>query len=364
MPALLELRQITHTIDGHGIIQDLNLSIKAGELFTLLGPSGCGKTTLLRLISGIHQPEAGSIYLNGERIDTRRPEDRPINTVFQDYALFPHLNVWENVAFGLHCESPRPEDWMDRVHAALQAVGLDKHHHHRPAQLSGGQQQRVAIARAVVKQPKLLLLDEPMSALDYHLRKHLRVELKKLQRRLGIAFILVTHDQEEALSLADRVAVMQDGQLVQVGTPRELYEQPLNQGIADFIGEANFFKSTVSAANAQSLDTTIADVAFTLPNKKAFTEGQAIDIMIRPEDFSVWHQNEVKDTTHMLPGKVDQVIYKGSTVDLIIQLHHGQLVFATEFFDEDDEKLSYKMGEPVWLEWIHGWEVIFHDRSR
>lgn len=364
MPALLELHHIGHAIQGHGIIQDLNLSIEAGEFFTLLGPSGCGKTTLLRLISGTQSLQEGSILLNGVRMDTQRPEDRPINTVFQDYALFPHLNVWDNVAFGLQCESPRPVDWMDRVHAALEAVGLEKHHRHRPSQLSGGQQQRVAIARAVVKEPKLLLLDEPMSALDYHLRKHLRVELKKLQRRLGIAFILVTHDQEEALALADRVAVMHDGQLMQVGTPRELYEQPLNQRIARFIGEANFFQSTVLDATPQTLQTTIADIPLTLPNKKGFSEGQAIDIMIRPEDFSVWHHNEVKNTTHMLPGKVDQVIYKGSTVDLIIQLRNGQTIFATEFFDEDDEKLSYKIGEPVWLAWIHGWEVIFHDRSR
>jgi spermidine/putrescine transport system ATP-binding protein len=228
-----------------------------------------------------------------------------------------------------------------------------------PHQLSGGQQQRVAIARALVMEPQILLLDEPMSALDRQLRQSMRIQLKNLQNDLGISFIMVTHDQEEALTMSDRVAVMQDGQLIQVDTPRQVYEKPQSHRVAQFIGDANFFKATVNAADTRNLTVTIADTPITLPNKKGFSPGQTVEVMVRPEDLSVWDQAETKNPEQLIAGHIHQVIYKGSTVDLVIRLTSGQLVHATEFFDEEDDQLIYQLNEPVWIEWVRGWEVIF-----
>ena len=214
------------------------------------------------------------------------------------------------------------------------------------------------VPRAVVNRPLALLLDEPLGALDYHLRKTMQIELKQLQRRLGIAFVFVTHDQEEALSLSDRVAVLHEGKLQQLDTPRKVYEEPSNLTVAQFIGETNIFPTTVLAEQEQRMTVTIEDRKWVVDNKNDFAVGEKVNILIRPEDLRVWDENEVDDTTDMFHGRVEEVIYKGSTVDLCVRLDGGKLLYATEFFDEDDDTLVYSIGERVWVNWISGWEVI------
>lgn len=357
---IIELRNVTKSFGESNALENINLEIRNGEFLTLLGPSGCGKTTLLRLLSGIEKPDQGSIFLNGKDATALPPEQRHINMVFQSYALFPHMTVFENVAFGLRVKHLPEAQVKSRVQDALQMVKLkpEKYSQRKPNQLSGGQQQRVAIARAVVNQPIVLLLDEPLSALDYNLRKDMQIELKMLQRKLGITFIFVTHDQEEALSMSDRVAVMNEGVIEQMGTPRNVYEEPRNLFVADFIGEANIFTTTVQSEQDGLITVDIEGKHFQLKNKKHFTVGQKIIVMVRPEDIDIWGQAEVQDSSNMLPATVEQAIYKGSTVDLIVRLPGGKKVAATEFFDEDDEKLEYTVGEKVWIEWVSGWEVL------
>src|SRR5580704_557672 len=256
---VIELRNVSKSIHGHGILYDLNLEVRNGEFLTLLGPSGCGKTTLLRLISGFENPTTGQIFINGKDVDGLPPHLRHVHTVFQSYALFPHMTVYENVAFGLRCQKLPSQEIAQRVSDVLKIVKLEKYASRKPEQLSGGQQQRVAVARAVVNRPLVLLLDEPLSSLDYRLRKIMQLELKQLQRRLGITFIFVTHDQEEALSMSDRLVVMHEGGIEQVGTPRQVYENPANLIVAQFIGEANIFESAVVAMNGKQITVKIQD---------------------------------------------------------------------------------------------------------
>lgn len=359
---IIEIKNVSKRFHNNLVLEDINLQIKNGEFLTLLGPSGCGKTTLLRLLAGFEDLDQGSIWLQGKEITNTPPEIRHVNMVFQNYALFPHMTVYENVAFGLRCQK-KPKNVIDEtVNNALSIVKLDSFAQRKPEQLSGGQQQRVAIARAVVNQPLVLLLDEPFSALDYSLRKNMRIELKELQRRLGITFVFVTHDQEEALSMSDRIVVMNNGRIVQMGSPRDVYEEPSNLFVAQFIGEANMFETEIVKSSAAEVEVLIEGQIFHCQNKKNLQAGQLVYVMLRPEDIRVWGQREVDDNTEMLPGIVEQVIYKGSTVDLIVRLKSNKLIAASEFFDEDDEKLEYEIGEKVWVQWTPGWEVIVaHD---
>ncbi len=355
---VIELKGVSKFFHEHPVLQDIDLEVKNQEFLTILGPSGCGKTTLLRLISGFEIPSQGSILLNGKDVVGVPPHLRHVNTVFQSYALFPHMNVFDNVAFGLRCQGIPKPDITQRVHDILRIVKLDTYAKRKPNQLSGGQQQRVAIARAVVNKPLVLLLDEPLSSLDYRLRKIMQLELKQLQATLGITFILVTHDQEEALSTADRVVVMNHGLIEQVGTPREVYEEPRNLHVASFIGEVNVFDATVMNADKQTLNLNIEGKQFTLRNNKGFVANQDVHILLRPEDLEVWSLNEIDDTHNMYPATVEQVTYKGSTVDLVLRLKTGKKVMATQFFNEDDEKLDFQLGEDVWVNWHPNWEVI------
>src|SRR3990167_4062040 len=248
---VVELRGVHKAIYGHDILHDINLEVREGEFLTLLGPSGCGKTTLLRLISGFEEPTQGSILIDNKNVIGLPPHQRHVHTVFQSYALFPHMTVFENVAFGLRCQHVPSQEIQTRVADVLKMVKLEKYAERKPNQLSGGQQQRVAIARAAVNRPLVLLLDEPLSSLDYRLRKTMQIELKQLQRKLGITFIFVTHDQEEALSMSDRVVVMQEGYIEQIGTPSEIYEEPCTLQVAKFIGEANIFDATIITADSK-----------------------------------------------------------------------------------------------------------------
>ncbi|OAI49271.1 putrescine/spermidine ABC transporter ATP-binding protein [Gammaproteobacteria bacterium SCGC AG-212-F23] len=355
---IIELRGVAKTIHGHEILHNINLEVRNGEFLTLLGPSGCGKTTLLRLISGFEEPTQGSIFINGNDVSGLPPHKRHVHTVFQSYALFPHMTVFENVAFGLRCKKIPHAEIQQRVTEALKIVKLEKYAQRKPEQLSGGQQQRVAIARAVVNQPLVLLLDEPLSSLDYRLRKTMQIELKQLQRKLGITFIFVTHDQEEALSMSDRVVVMYEGSIEQIGTPRQVYEAPQSLTVAKFIGEVNIFDSEVISIDDKYITVDIQGKKRIVKNTIPFNIGQKVHLLVRPEDLRVWGQAEVTDTAEMFPGTVEEVIYKGTTVDLMVRLSNNQLVAATEFFDEDDDRLEYAIGEKVWTTWLSGWEVV------
>lgn len=357
---IVSLNNLTKSYDGEYALQTTGLTVRDGEFLTLLGPSGCGKTTLLRLLAGFEVPDSGEIYIKGERVDHLTPEQRHVNMVFQSYALFPHMTVFDNVAFGLRCQGVDESSVTERVNNVLRMVKLIELAQRKPDKLSGGQQQRVAMARAVVNEPQVLLLDEPLSALDYHLRRNMQVELKALQRRLGITFIMVTHDQEEALSMSDRVVVMNHGCIEQIGSPRDIYEEPINLFVAQFVGVANILSKTVLSANDKTIEVEVADTRVHFINRKQYRVGDKVNIVIRPEDIKVWNVREVSaESKHeYLPGTVAEVIYKGSTVDLIITLSDGQRISATEFFDEDDEELEYEIGEKVLIEWQPGWEVV------
>ena len=239
---LLELRGISKAFDGKTILQELDLNIKSNEFVTLLGPSGCGKTTTLRIVGGFEKPDTGSVIFNGEDITALAPEKRHINTVFQKYALFPHMNVEENIAFGLKIKKKSKEYIKDKIKYALKLVDLDGFEKRKPNSLSGGQQQRIAIARAIVNEPEILLLDEPLGALDLKLRQDMQSELIRLKNELGITFIYVTHDQEEALTMSDKIVVMHRGLVQQIGTPKDIYDEPCNAFVADFIGDSNLLK--------------------------------------------------------------------------------------------------------------------------
>lgn len=355
---VIELRNVFKSIHDHDILQDINLEVRNGEFLTLLGPSGCGKTTMLRLISGFEDPTQGQIFINGKDVNGLPPHRRHVHTVFQSYALFPHMTVYDNIAFGLRCQKLSMQEIDERIADVLKIVKLEKYVNRKPDQLSGGQQQRVAIARAVVNRPLVLLLDEPLSSLDYRLRKTMQIELKQLQRKLGITFIFVTHDQEEALSMSDRVVVMQEGCIEQIGTPRQVYEEPQSLHVAKFIGEANIFNCEIMEINDKYITVSIDGKKRIVKSTRPFSVGQKAHLLVRPEDLRVWGQAEVQDTQEMFPGVVEEVIYKGTTVDLMVRLSNNQLVAATEFFDEDDDRLEYSMGEPVWATWLSGWEVI------
>lgn len=364
MNNMIEIKQLSKSFHGETVLHNINLEVKAGEFLTILGPSGCGKTTLLRLISGFESADTGTLLIEGKDVKRQPPHKRHVNTVFQSYALFPHMTVADNVAFGLRCSKVSESEIKQRVIEALTSVKLAHLAERRPAQLSGGQQQRVAIARAVVNKPAVLLLDEPLSALDYSLRKSMQIELKRLQRQLNMTFILVTHDQEEALSMSDRVVVMDHGVIEQIGTPREVYEEPKTLTVAKFIGETNLFETEVIRANAEQVTVVIEGRTFLLENTANFSQGQQVTVLVRPEDLRSWDRTEIadKDLEQLIPAKVEEVIYKGSTVDLILRTHQGTRLSVTEFFDEDDENLDYNLGEAVWVEWMLGWEVILpHD---
>lgn len=380
---LLQLTGIKKSYDKTDVLTDINLDIKHGEFLTLLGPSGCGKTTLLRLIAGFEQPTAGAISLDGVQMAGLSADKRPVNTVFQQYALFPHMTVAQNVAYGLKIKKVPKTEINTRVRDMLAMVQLEHLANRKPQDLSGGQQQRVAIARAVINRPKLLLLDEPLSALDHKLRLQMQSELKRLQRELGITFVFVTHDQEEALSMSDRIAVMKDGKFQHIGTPIEIYETPANLFTAKFIGETNLFQAIVKGvyptqpdrdgqvtngrievevceAQAQDEPTTLRNLR--RPNfAHAVQVGDIVNLLLRPEDLRIYDPN---DETHTgLLGRVIESNYKGSTLDSIIELQNGHIIKASEFFDEDDPSFDYKINEVVKVSWVDGWEWVLPDEA-
>jgi spermidine/putrescine transport system ATP-binding protein len=354
---ILVLENITKRFDSQEVLSDFNLTINDGEFFTILGPSGCGKTTVLRLIAGFEKPTAGKILLNGDDIAHVPAEKRPVNTVFQSYALFPHMTAYDNVAFGPKLAGLSSHEISMRVAEALSIVQLSDYASRKPHQLSGGQKQRVAIARALVNRPKVLLLDESLSALDYKLRQQMQLELKQLQRKLGITFVYVTHDQEEALSMSDRVLVMDKGRAQQVGTPREIYEAPVNMFVASFIGESNVFKAKILQESGEyRYIASILEREREIHTNQRFEVGETVNVMVRPEDLRI--DCSSSGERKGFPGKILERNYTGQTLNSLIQLENGQNVIAHEFFDEDDPDFDYSINQKVGVDWVPGWEHV------
>ena len=343
---IIEIKNVSKVFDGITVVDDVNLAVRRGEFVTLLGPSGCGKTTLLRMIAGFELPTKGQIFLEKQDVTTVPPHLRPINTVFQKYALFPHLNVFKNIAFGLKLKKiptgefdkkGRPifrkfskDEIREKVERVLKLVNLETYGHRDVTGLSGGQQQRVAIARAIVCEPKVLLLDEPLGALDLKMRKEMQMELAAMHKDIGITFIFVTHDQEEALTMSDKIVVMTDGAVQQKGTPKKIYDEPANAFVADFIGESNIlsgvmpkdFRVEFCGATFECLD-------------KGFGKNEKVDLVIRPEDIVL---DRKKGT---LDGEVVSSVFKGTYYEMEILAHDYQFTVQNT--------VEYKVGEKVWL---------------
>ncbi|GJJ80945.1 spermidine/putrescine import ATP-binding protein PotA [Pasteurella canis] len=361
---IIELRSITKSYGDRTIIENFNLTINNGEFLTILGPSGCGKTTVLRLLAGLEELDSGHIILDGEDITNIPAEHRHVNTVFQSYALFPHMTIFENVAFGLRMQKVPNEEIKPRVLEALRMVQLEEYAESKPAQLSGGQQQRIAIARAVVNKPKVLLLDESLSALDYKLRKQMQNELKALQRKLGITFIFVTHDQEEALTMSDRIIVLRKGHIQQDGSPREIYEEPKNLFVAKFIGEINIFNATVlERIDEKRVRANVEGRICEIYTNLNVAPEQKLKVLLRPEDILIEELDENQSSKAII-GHVADRNYKGMTLESNITLdHNGMTVLVSEFFNEDDPNIDHSLGQKVALTWHEGWEVVLSDEE-
>ena len=334
MEKIIELKNISKSFDGEAVLKHIDLSIGSSEFITLLGPSGCGKTTTLRIIGGFEKPDEGDVIFEGARINDVPAHKRSVNTVFQKYALFPHLNVFENVAFALRLQKRPKDEIRKRVKEMLSLVALEGFERKNVNLLSGGQQQRVAIARALISHPKILLLDEPLGALDLKLRKDMQNELKNIQKQTGITFIYVTHDQEEALSMSDTVVVMADGEIQQIGTPTDIYNEPVNAFVADFIGESNI----VDGVMPKDRTVRFSGHSFECLDG-GFGENEAVDVVIRPEDIDV-----VSPADSPLTGTVTGVTFKGVHYEIIVDVGGFKWMIQSTDFVETGAKIGLKIG--------------------
>ncbi len=338
MKKIIEFKNITKSFDNSVVLKGINLDIYENEFVTLLGPSGCGKTTLLRILGGFLQQDKGEVYFNGEEISNIPPHKRNVNTIFQKYALFPHLNVYENVAFGLKIKKIANDVIEQKVNRMIALVGLDGYQKKDVTLLSGGQQQRVAIARALVNEPEVLLLDEPLAALDLKLRKEMQSELKRIQEEVGITFIFVTHDQEEALTMSDKIVVMKDGNIQQIGNPTQIYNEPENVYVANFIGESNIIDGVMKDDYLVKFD----DMEYKCVDF-GFAKNEPVDIMIRPEDIKI-----NKNKNGKLNGEIKSVLFKGVHYEMIVNTKIGTSKTVTMhvlaerdvFNEEAKEKMS------------------------
>ncbi len=345
MPPDLELRNVSKRFGDVVALGNISLEIQRGEFVTLLGPSGCGKTTTLRIVAGLEHESAGSVYIRGEQVNRIPPYRRNVNTVFQNYALFPHMSVFDNVAFGLRVKR-LPRAGIGRaVGQALEQVHLSGFERRRPHELSGGQQQRVALARALINQPAILLLDEPLGALDLKLRKEMQLELKRVHREVGITFVYVTHDQEEALTLSDRIAVMNVGEIVQLGTPLEVYEYPRVSFVANFVGVSNMIEAVVCD---RSPDALVVAIDASLQFKKAANNppplNQKVLVVVRPEKVRIGKGEDG------LRGQIEDLVYLGNRVTFVVRLHNGVVIHA----EDQAGRLvggAFEIGRPVVVSW-------------
>ena len=327
---IIELKNIVVEFDGDRVLDNVNLSIKDKEFVTLLGPSGCGKTTTLRIVAGFLEPDSGEVVFDGEKINGVPPYKRHVNTIFQRYALFPHLNVYDNVAFGLKVKKLPKAEIKQRVEETLKLVNLAGFENRSVTKLSGGQQQRVAIARALINRPRVLLLDEPLAALDLKLRKDMQNELKNIQKQLGITFIFVTHDQEEALSMSDTIVVMDNGKIQQIGSPTDIYNEPQNAFVADFIGESNILDGIMN----KDYTVTVEGQTFECLDK-GFAENEPVDVVIRPEDVDI-----VSPDKGMLSGVVTSVTFLGVHYEIIVDINGFKWMIQTTDLSEVGEEVG------------------------
>ena len=354
---VVQLAHVTKSFGDVKAVNDVSLDIQRGEFFSMLGPSGCGKTTTLRLLAGFEQPDedGGEVRLMGEVVNRRRPYERKVAMVFQNYALFPHLSVERNVAFGLEQRKlPKPKV-ADQVRDALQMVRLkpDVFAHRMPSQLSGGQRQRVALARALVLEPAILLLDEPLGAIDLKLRKEMQLELKALNKQLGTTFVYVTHDQEEALTMSDRIAVMDNARVAQLGTPAEIYENPRTAFVAKFIGESNFLEGQARRSGEDwQVEWSYGGFA-RLPPHPGLRDGRTIRIAVRPECMDVWRPDEVPAGENALGGSIEDVIYLGETMHVLVRVPHaGTITVAVRNEGQLIKPLPWKRGDQAAVAWL------------
>ena len=343
----LELRGIRKEFPGFTAIENLDLHIPAGEFFALLGPSGCGKTTTLRIIAGLEQPTSGEVLIGGRDVTYTKPHERPVNTVFQSYALFPHMSILENVAFGLRRQ--KLADPLGKAREALAMVELGHVAERRPQQLSGGQQQRVALARALVNRPSLLLLDEPLGALDLKLRRQMQIELKAIQMEVGLTFLHVTHDQEEAMDMADTVAVMNRGQIEQMGAPEALYERPKTAFVSKFLGQSNLFVGEVADSSANSLSISVAGNRISVPKDRAEKQSGKIAIGVRPEKVE-FHRTQPAANANLNilgPGEIKDIRFTGVSNQYLIDIPN--VGHVTVFAQNVGISPVIELGEQVWI---------------
>ena len=351
----LEILNISKAFGEEKVLKNVNLSIRKGEFFSILGPSGCGKTTLLRMIAGFISPDEGQIKVNGERIDILAPNKRNVNTVFQNYALFPNMTVFDNIAFPLKLKKMKKDEIKREVNKYLELVGLQKYAKKYPISLSGGQKQRVSIARALINKPEVLLLDEPLSALDAKLRQKLLIDLDDIHDEVGITFVFVTHDQEEALSVSDRIAVMHNGNVLQVGTPNEIYETPADTFVADFIGETNFIYGEIKEVYDNYAIAVSEEIGeFKVELDKPVKVGNKVKLTLRPEKIKVDNKPPKSNEKYkILQGIIDEVIYSGFQSKLFIKIEGSNRIIKAfdqhrEFLEEDE---LFEWKEKVYFYW-------------
>ena len=345
----ITLASVTKQFGDTIAVNDVSLQIEDREFFSLLGPSGCGKTTTLRIIGGFVYPTAGEVYINGELMAETPPYRRPVNTVFQNYALFPHKTVAQNIAFGLQMKKASKAETSDAVERSLDLIQLPGYGDRKPSELSGGERQRVALARALINEPTILLLDEPLSALDLKLRKQMQLELKTLQREVGITFVYVTHDQGEALALSDRIAVMNDGKILQVGTPSEIYDSPQSRFVADFIGTSNFLEGTLISENEITLTTEPPLKVVCVPNSDV-PLNTPVTIAIRPERFDL-RTTLIANAPNFLRGVIQDESYLGTTLQYTVQTDYPTPLIAHQQNTGARDTHRFQRGDPVYLQW-------------
>lgn len=353
--AIIRLENLCKQFGENPVINKLNMNIQKGEFLTLLGPSGCGKTTVLRMIAGFEKPTSGNIYIENKEIQDTEPYHREINTVFQNYALFPHMTIFDNIAFGLNIKKVAKDEVKDRVKEMLELVQLSGYEARKPNQLSGGQKQRVAIARALINRPKVLLLDEPLGALDLKLRKQMQFELKGLQKKLGITFVYVTHDQEEALTMSDRIAILCGGNLEQLGRPKEIYEHPETKFVADFIGESNLFYGKVCEKQGDDARVELENGIVPIRSKNV-QSNDIVDISVRPENISFGVNP--KDGFE-LAGVIKEYVYIGNIHKVIVLLPDGKEVRI----NQSPKIPALQNGTRVYLYWEKEDAVVITSRS-
>jgi len=362
----LEFRNISKRFGSIQAVDSVSLGIKRGEFFSLLGPSGCGKTTMLRLAAGFGQPDKGRIVLDGQDITDLPPNKRQVNTIFQSYALFPHLTVWHNIAFGLQVAKKSKSDIQDEVRSMLRLIRMDDQADKKPGQLSGGQKQRVAIARALINKPQILLLDEPLAALDLKLRQRMLIELDMIHDQVGITFLYVTHDQGEAMSLSDRIAVMDSGRIEQVGSPAEIYETPRTSFVAAFIGDTNFLEGEVTGlVDNEYCQVRIADIPDVVCfNDKSMKPGNPVFLSIRPEKVHISRDRpEAATSLNVLPAVVEDMIYLGSQTKYWVRTHGLRIQVLRQHFRFFLDEKPIRWKDDVWI-WWHGDDGFMLDRFR